>query len=164
MIPVDQQNSRGGSTVIFRHSILFLRIRKIAQVIQRHLMTNRRGYWRWWRMKGKMSSSPELRVCGSFALTVPLFPSCSFSHTQHFFCWPGTGKSLLLRAIIATLKKKHAKKPDVVSVTASTGMAASNIGGAFFLLQPTGTLRSRHFLQFMTSWADPNFVALCLQV
>jgi ATP-dependent DNA helicase PIF1 len=45
---------------------------------------------------------------------------------------PGTGKSLLLRAIIATLKKKHAKKPAVVSVTASTGMAASNIGGTAF--------------------------------
>ncbi|OBZ77024.1 ATP-dependent DNA helicase pfh1 [Grifola frondosa] len=41
----------------------------------------------------------------------------------------GTGKSLLLRAIISALKKKHAKKPGLVSVTASTGMAASNIGG-----------------------------------
>ncbi|KAI0258573.1 PIF1-like helicase-domain-containing protein [Gloeopeniophorella convolvens] len=41
----------------------------------------------------------------------------------------GTGKSLLLKAIIAALRKKHAKKPEVVSVTASTGMAASNIGG-----------------------------------
>ncbi|KAJ7672820.1 hypothetical protein B0H17DRAFT_173885 [Mycena rosella] len=41
----------------------------------------------------------------------------------------GTGKSLLLRAIIKALKKKHAKTPDAVSVTASTGMAASNIGG-----------------------------------
>lgn len=44
----------------------------------------------------------------------------------------GTGKSLLLRAIIAALKKKHAKKPAAVSVTASTGMAASNIGGTVF--------------------------------
>ncbi|KAI0062545.1 hypothetical protein BV25DRAFT_643764 [Artomyces pyxidatus] len=41
----------------------------------------------------------------------------------------GTGKSLLLKAIISALKKKHAKKSDIVSVTASTGMAASNIGG-----------------------------------
>lgn len=41
----------------------------------------------------------------------------------------GTGKSLLLKAIIAALKKKHAKMTNVVSVTASTGMAASNIGG-----------------------------------
>ena len=41
----------------------------------------------------------------------------------------GTGKSLLLKAIIVALKKKHTKKPGVVSVTASTGMAASNIGG-----------------------------------
>ena len=43
----------------------------------------------------------------------------------------GTGKSLLLRAIIMALKKKHAHSPDVVSVTASTGMAASNIGGIY---------------------------------
>ncbi|KAI0786939.1 PIF1-like helicase-domain-containing protein [Abortiporus biennis] len=41
----------------------------------------------------------------------------------------GTGKSLLLRAIIAALRKKYAKKIDCISVTASTGMAASNIGG-----------------------------------
>lgn len=41
----------------------------------------------------------------------------------------GTGKSLLLRAIINALRKKYAKKPEYVSVTASTGMAASNIGG-----------------------------------
>ena len=41
----------------------------------------------------------------------------------------GTGKSLLLRAIITALRKKNSKKPEVVSVTASTGMAASNIGG-----------------------------------
>ncbi|KAI0649794.1 PIF1-like helicase-domain-containing protein [Trametes meyenii] len=41
----------------------------------------------------------------------------------------GTGKSLLLRAIIAALRRKYAKNPEVVSVTASTGMAASNIGG-----------------------------------
>ncbi|KAJ7047809.1 hypothetical protein C8F04DRAFT_22854 [Mycena alexandri] len=43
----------------------------------------------------------------------------------------GTGKSLLLRAIINALKRKYAKTPDAVSVTASTGMAASNIGGGF---------------------------------
>ncbi|EIW76538.1 hypothetical protein CONPUDRAFT_157726 [Coniophora puteana RWD-64-598 SS2] len=41
----------------------------------------------------------------------------------------GTGKSLLLRAIISSLRKKYAKKPDAVAVTASTGMAASNVGG-----------------------------------
>lgn len=42
----------------------------------------------------------------------------------------GTGKSLLLRAIITGLRKKYAKHPEAVAVTASTGMAASNIGGA----------------------------------
>ncbi|KAI0672182.1 PIF1-like helicase-domain-containing protein [Trametes maxima] len=41
----------------------------------------------------------------------------------------GTGKSLLLRAIIAALRRKYRKNPEVVSITASTGMAASNIGG-----------------------------------
>lgn len=43
----------------------------------------------------------------------------------------GTGKSLLLRAIIRALRKKYAKTIDVISITASTGMAASNIGGLF---------------------------------
>ena len=41
----------------------------------------------------------------------------------------GTGKSLLLRAIISALRRKHANRPDYIAVTASTGMAASNIGG-----------------------------------
>lgn len=43
----------------------------------------------------------------------------------------GTGKSLLLRAIISMLRRKYANKPDYVAVTASTGMAASNIGGEY---------------------------------
>ena len=33
----------------------------------------------------------------------------------------GTGKSVLLREIIKTLQKKHAKSSDAVAVTASTG-------------------------------------------
>lgn len=42
----------------------------------------------------------------------------------------GTGKSVLLRRIIVELRKKHKKLgPQVVSVTASTGLAACNIGG-----------------------------------
>ncbi|KAJ7080478.1 PIF1-like helicase-domain-containing protein [Mycena crocata] len=40
-----------------------------------------------------------------------------------------TGKSLLLRAIISALTRKFGRTSDAVSVTASTGMAASNIGG-----------------------------------
>lgn len=41
----------------------------------------------------------------------------------------GTGKSVLMRAIIADLKKKFARDPERVAVTASTGLAACNIGG-----------------------------------
>jgi ABC-type dipeptide/oligopeptide/nickel transport system ATPase component len=41
----------------------------------------------------------------------------------------GTGKSVLLREIIRALKKKYAGKGDAVAVTASTGIAACNIGG-----------------------------------
>jgi ATP-dependent DNA helicase PIF1 len=41
----------------------------------------------------------------------------------------GTGKSVLMRAIIAELKRKYAREPDRVAVTASTGLAACNIGG-----------------------------------
>lgn len=47
-----------------------------------------------------------------------------------FFTGPaGTGKSVLMRAIIKDLKKKYAKDPERVAVTASTGLAACNIGG-----------------------------------
>jgi ATP-dependent DNA helicase PIF1 len=47
-----------------------------------------------------------------------------------FFTGPaGTGKSVLMRAIIQELKKKHAKDPERIAVTASTGLAACNIGG-----------------------------------
>lgn len=41
----------------------------------------------------------------------------------------GTGKSVLLRAIIKSLRQKHIKNNDAVAVTASTGIAACNIGG-----------------------------------
>lgn len=41
----------------------------------------------------------------------------------------GTGKSVLLREIIHSLKRKFAKEPDRIAVTASTGLAACNIGG-----------------------------------
>jgi ATP-dependent DNA helicase PIF1 len=47
-----------------------------------------------------------------------------------FFTGPaGTGKSVLMRAIISELKKKYARDPERVAVTASTGLAACNIGG-----------------------------------
>ncbi|KAF2140729.1 uncharacterized protein K452DRAFT_273509, partial [Aplosporella prunicola CBS 121167] len=41
----------------------------------------------------------------------------------------GTGKSVLLREIITSLKKKYQRETDRVAVTASTGLAACNIGG-----------------------------------
>lgn len=40
----------------------------------------------------------------------------------------GTGKSVLLREIIRSLKRKY-PRPEGVAITASTGMAACNIGG-----------------------------------
>jgi ATP-dependent DNA helicase PIF1 len=41
----------------------------------------------------------------------------------------GTGKSVLMRSIIGELRKLYAKEPDRIAVTASTGLAACNIGG-----------------------------------
>lgn len=41
----------------------------------------------------------------------------------------GTGKSVLLREIIKTLRVKNKTQPDRVAVTASTGLAACNVGG-----------------------------------
>ena len=41
----------------------------------------------------------------------------------------GTGKSVLLRQIIRHLRDHYRKEPDRVAVTASTGLAACNVGG-----------------------------------
>lgn len=41
----------------------------------------------------------------------------------------GTGKSVLMREIISSLRRVHKREPDRVAVTASTGLAACNIGG-----------------------------------
>jgi len=41
----------------------------------------------------------------------------------------GTGKSVLLREIISALRKRHLRDAERVAVTASTGLAACNIGG-----------------------------------
>ena len=41
----------------------------------------------------------------------------------------GTGKSVLLREIIKVLRDKYRREPDRVAVTASTGLAACNVGG-----------------------------------
>ncbi|TPX09475.1 uncharacterized protein E0L32_009363 [Thyridium curvatum] len=47
-----------------------------------------------------------------------------------FFTGPaGTGKSVLMRAIIQEMKKKWLRDPERLAVTASTGLAACNIGG-----------------------------------
>lgn len=47
-----------------------------------------------------------------------------------FFTGPaGTGKSVLMRAIIEQLRRKFAKDTERLAVTASTGLAACNIGG-----------------------------------
>lgn len=41
----------------------------------------------------------------------------------------GTGKSVLMREIISSLRKLYIREPDRVAVTASTGLAACNVGG-----------------------------------
>ena len=41
----------------------------------------------------------------------------------------GTGKSVLLRETIKVLRDKYKREPDRVAVTASTGLAACNVGG-----------------------------------
>lgn len=42
----------------------------------------------------------------------------------------GTGKSFLLKYIVQEAKKQHSEQPDSVVVTAPTGVAAINVGGA----------------------------------
>jgi hypothetical protein len=111
-------------------------------------------------MRGKMYFLLGARVCfcGScFVLRIAHLVKCCFldifisNYLLHNCSVAGTGKSLLLRAIIAALRKKYAGKPDAVSVTASTGMAASNIGGKFILFFGRDVL-----MQFLDSWRYDN--------
>lgn len=51
------------------------------------------------------------------------------SWTSAVYIYIGTGKSVLLREIIKALRFKYKKEGDAVAVTASTGIAACNIGG-----------------------------------
>ncbi|KAI6041827.1 hypothetical protein EDC04DRAFT_2565093 [Pisolithus marmoratus] len=99
-----------------------------------------------------LNPAKQSKIQSFFAPRVPLSVTCGtdqtmsvaeLSHEQNkvlqmvvedrknvFFTGSaGTGKSLLLRAIITRLRKKHSGRSDYVAVTASTGMAASNIGG-----------------------------------
>jgi len=39
----------------------------------------------------------------------------------------GTGKSVLLREIIKTLRKKFVKTPDAIAITASTGTCSVSV-------------------------------------
>jgi len=48
-----------------------------------------------------------------------------FDEWLMFLCHLGTGKSVLLREIIKTLRKKHVKSPDAIAITASTGSFTS---------------------------------------
>lgn len=41
----------------------------------------------------------------------------------------GTGKSVLMREIIKVMRDKYKREPDRIAVTASTGLAACNVGG-----------------------------------
>ena len=53
-----------------------------------------------------------------------------FKKASVFFTGPaGTGKSVLMRSIIEDLRVKYAREPEQLGVTASTGLAACNIGG-----------------------------------
>lgn len=56
-------------------------------------------------------------------LVVEQKKSCFFTGSA------GTGKSVLLREIISSLRKKYTRETDRVAVTASTGLAACNVGG-----------------------------------
>jgi ATP-dependent DNA helicase PIF1 len=54
---------------------------------------------------------------------------CNEKKSVFFTGSAGTGKSVLMRAIIADLRRQYAREPDRIAVTASTGLAACNIGG-----------------------------------
>lgn len=63
-----------------------------------------------------------------FSRALPVFNFRSF-WCRRLTSFSGTGKSVLLRHIIKNLKSKYVRSADAVAITASTGIAACNIGG-----------------------------------
>lgn len=98
---------------------------QVAARSRRASTLNRRSSYRrssrrscsWWLRKGRTYFSRAVQV--STDLTGPAAPAD----------FAGTGKSVLLRELIKNLRRKYATVPDAVAVTASTGIAACNIGG-----------------------------------
>ncbi|EPY50497.1 pif1 helicase Pfh1 [Schizosaccharomyces cryophilus OY26] len=76
-------------------------------------------------------------------------------HSIFFTGSAGTGKSVLLRKIIEALKNKHRKQTDRVAVTASTGLAACNIGGVT-LHSFAGAGLARESVDFLVSKIKKN--------
>ena len=74
-----------------------------------------------------MYSIPVVLV-SSHAYSYPTHdPSDGLWHgnVHHSALLAGTGKSVLLREIIKTLRKKYTSAPDAVAITASTGLLSS---------------------------------------
>ncbi|EPX71578.1 pif1 helicase Pfh1 [Schizosaccharomyces octosporus yFS286] len=76
-------------------------------------------------------------------------------HSIFFTGSAGTGKSVLLRKIIEALKMKYRKQTDRVAVTASTGLAACNIGGVT-LHSFAGAGLARESVDFLVSKIKKN--------
>ena len=76
------------------------------------------------------SLNSSKRVTAFFTLGVPVSQYTTLLYSRvalnSKFAPKGTGKSVLLREIIKTLRKKHIKTPDAVAITASTGEYTSS--------------------------------------
>lgn len=80
---------------------------------------------------------------------VPQCHTCILTRAANFSC-VGTGKSFLLELIVNALREKYAEVKGAVAITASTGAAASAIGGeqrhsAVFVYLTPVKLQAKHF-------------------
>lgn len=76
-------------------------------------------------------STPEALVCNEVTSFLRIYT----------FNSPGTGKSVLLREIISTLRKTYAKTPDAVAITASTGAPTCKRSNGM-IVKLSGTLQA----------------------
>ena len=83
-----------------------------------------------WKKTAPAKKKPNIaRVCLSNEQRKVLNLVTEEQKSVFFTGSAGTGKSVLLREIIKSLRAKHKTQPDRVAVTASTGLAACNVGG-----------------------------------
>lgn len=123
-IKMEESNTDGNSLQIEEEK------KKVQYGEQFALLTQREGFSDTESLAAKLNLAPSTKVVVPMRLSKEQEDVIHLAETGHNLFYTGcagTGKSVLLREMIKVLKRMYG--PEGVAITASTGLAACNIGG-----------------------------------